>query len=295
MSKRNFVAFILTHGRADNVKTVKSLERAGYTGKILFIVDNEDAQAEKYRQNFGAENVIVFDKKAIAKTFDMCDNFGKRNSITCARNICFEIAKERGITHFVELDDDYTEFSWNFDKEFKYKNHVWITDLDKVINIILDFLDFTPTLSIALSQGGDVIGGGLGRMMNTVGISRGAKRKAMNSFFCRTDRQVGFLGLMNEDVNTYVTKGTRGDLFFTVNLARLEQGETQKTDGGISELYRSFGTYVKSFYTVMQAPSCVKLRMLNTSSPRLHHRIIWDAVTPKILSPEYKKAVSNGN
>ena len=36
----NFAVFILTHGRADNVKTHDSLKRCGYTGKIYILIDN---------------------------------------------------------------------------------------------------------------------------------------------------------------------------------------------------------------------------------------------------------------
>ena len=43
MSKTKFAAFILTHGRADDVLTYDTLRRCGYTGKIYLLVDNEDS------------------------------------------------------------------------------------------------------------------------------------------------------------------------------------------------------------------------------------------------------------
>lgn len=43
MMKNNcFVALILTHGRPDNVHTVKTLRKCGYTGDIIIVLDNED-------------------------------------------------------------------------------------------------------------------------------------------------------------------------------------------------------------------------------------------------------------
>ena len=39
---KEFAAFILTHGRPDNVLTYDSLKKAGYTGRIVLIIDNED-------------------------------------------------------------------------------------------------------------------------------------------------------------------------------------------------------------------------------------------------------------
>lgn len=43
--RNDFAVFILTHGRADNVVTVPAIKKAGYTGKIYFIIDDEDEQA----------------------------------------------------------------------------------------------------------------------------------------------------------------------------------------------------------------------------------------------------------
>lgn len=48
--RNDFAVFILTHGRADNVVTVPAIKKAGYTGKIYFIIDDEDDQAEEIRK-----------------------------------------------------------------------------------------------------------------------------------------------------------------------------------------------------------------------------------------------------
>lgn len=51
-NKDNFAAFILTHGRPDNVITYQTLKKSGYTGKIYFIIDNEDKRGDEYRSTF---------------------------------------------------------------------------------------------------------------------------------------------------------------------------------------------------------------------------------------------------
>ena len=99
-------------------------------------------------------------------------------------------------------------------------------------------------------------------------------------------------GRMNEDVNTYVTEGRRGKLFFTVLQAKIVQMQTQTNAGGMSDLYIDSGTYAKSFYTVMYAPSCVKVgTMGDHRSPhyRIHHKINWNVTAPKILREQWKK------
>ena len=106
----DFVIFILSHGRVNNIYTLKSLRNHGYTGKIIFICDNEDESVNEYLEKF--KDVQVFDKKEIAKTFDEGDNFQDRRSIVYARNACFNIAKLLGFKYFIQMDDDYTRFEY---------------------------------------------------------------------------------------------------------------------------------------------------------------------------------------
>ena len=104
----NFVAFILSHGRPDNVRTYDTLKKHGYTGKIIILIDNEDKTSKQYIQKYGEKNVIIFDKKMQSKKFDQADNFDDRRSIVYARNVCFDVAKYLQIKYFIQLDDDYT-------------------------------------------------------------------------------------------------------------------------------------------------------------------------------------------
>ena len=93
MDNKDFAVFILTHGRPDNVKTLSTLKKCGYTGKFYFIVDNEDKTIKQYKKNYGIENVKIFDKKAMADEVDEGNNFDERRTITHARNACFDIAE----------------------------------------------------------------------------------------------------------------------------------------------------------------------------------------------------------
>lgn len=81
------------------------------------------------------------------------------------------------------------------------------------------------------------------------------------------------MGRINEDVNTYTNLGRRGELFMTIGAVQLGQKQTQKNSGGMTELYLDSGTYVKSFYSVMYAPSCVKISLMGASHKRIHHQV----------------------
>lgn len=276
----DFCAFILSHGRAKNVITYKTLLKCGYTGKIYIVIDNEDKQQEEYKKIYG-DKVIVFDKKEASKSMDIADNFGKRNVILFARNICFKLAEDLGIKNFVQLDDDYNEFKFR-KKVGDQLSTVRCKNIDDIFTAMVDFLYETNVKTVAFAQGGDLMGGLDGQ------FKYGFKRKAMNSFFCRTDNKFDFAGYLNEDVNTYTMLGSRGDIFLTVFKFMLNQKQTQTQAGGITDAYLQGGTYVKSFYSVIHMPSCIKVEMSKVMS-RFHHRINWNNCVPKILEEKYKK------
>ena len=277
MTNKDFCVFILTHGRPDNVITKKTLDKCGYTGKIYFVVDDEDKTINKYIENFGKENVFVFNKKELADSVDEGNNFDERRTITHARNACFKIAKELGIKYFIQLDDDYKQFKFRFENKLGYE--AVVKNMNKVFDAFLEFYKNTNVKSIAFSQGGDHIGGFTETKL---------KRKCMNSFICSTDREFQFVGAMNEDVNTYTTLGSRGELFFTFTSLQLDQKQTQSQAGGITDMYLLYGTYCKAFTTVMMQPSSVKVSMMRSSNSRIHHLIKWNATTPMIIDKKYK-------
>lgn len=279
---RTWAAFILTNRRPNNVVTYDSLIAAGWTHPIYLIVDNEDPTVSEYRKKYGNERVVIFDKQAIAATIDEADTQNDRRTIVYARNANWTIAKELGVTHFIQLDDDYTVFMHRFveDEVIKSKQ---ITRMNDVVDTLADFLEVSNARSVAFSQGGDHMGGVAGP------IRRGIKRKAMNSFILRTDQPFDFVGRINEDVNTYVVEGTRGRLFFTIMGVQLNQVQTQQSEGGMTDSYRQSGTYVKSFYSVMFAPSCVKIGTMGRTDRRFHHSIDWEHATPKIISGKHRK------
>ena len=282
MNKRKIAVFILTHGRADNVMTYTALRDHGYTGKIYLVIDDEDDQEPRYRELYG-DKVQQFCKEEYLRK-SMCINPDKpRKVILYARNACFDIAKRLGVTHFIEMDDDYNNFRFWFERDgiLASKN---ITNLDRIIDAFFDFMEASKAKTVAFAQGGDLIGGtqsGAWKMQ--------IKRKAMNSFFCRTDDPINFIGSINEDVNTYVTKGNRGELYFTIARVALNQGMTQQNSGGMTETYLDNGTYVKSFPTVMLNPSCTKIGMMGAGHQRMHHKINWKNAVPQILNERYRK------
>ena len=278
-----FVVFILTHGRAYNMHTYRALKNSGYTGDIIFVVDNEDSMVKDYQELYGIENVYVFDKLKKSKEVDSMDLSEDRRAILYARCACFDIAEELGYDYFLELDDDYANFRSRIVNGDSLDT-VYIKDFDSLVNIVLEFLEVSNAHTVALSQIGDFIGGKNSKMCKDR-----LSRKAMNAFFCKTSRRFNWFGRMNEDVSTYITLGSRGYLFFTISDVSIDQLATQSLSGGMSSSYADSGTYVKTFYTIISAPSCVKMYTIGVTHKRFHHLIDWNSAVPKIISSRYRK------
>lgn len=283
----DFAVFILTHGRADHVVTYNTLKRMNYTGKIIILIDDEDSQADRYRLNFSNmpnTEVVQFDKKARARLTQTADNLDERNSVIYARNECFAVAQERGLSYFLELDDDYGGIYFRYPKDGILKAD-FVQDFDSVCESMIRFLDSSKACTVCFAQGGDFIGG-LEKYNNWGNKSR----KAMNSFFCCTARPFNFLGRMNDDVNSYVTLGSRGHLFWTIKEISVNPAQTQAVEGGLTDMYLKYGTYVKSYYAVIFNPSCVKVDSMGWTRRRIHHKVYFDNAVPKILSENIKKS-----
>lgn len=283
MKKKNkFAVFILTHGRANKVNTYLTLKKQGYTGDIILVCDDEDKELSTYKEKF--KHVEVFNKLEAREYTDDGDNFGNMNCVVYARNYAPRLAKKLGLDYYLVLDDDYSQFLYMFDKDGNFKRKQ-IKNLDKVFEAHINLLKNTPIDCVAMVQTGELMGG----KENGFVKNRHKKRKIMNTFFCKTDRPFEFMGKINEDVNCYVVGGQQGKIFFQLPETCVQQVMTQQNSGGLTDIYLNMGTYVKSFYSVMYAPSCVKISTLGTSNKRIHHQVEWDYCCPRIIEEKYKK------
>lgn len=282
MKNKKFAVFILSHGRADNIITLNALEKGNYTGDIYIIIDDEDKQGERYKELYG-DKVIVFSKKEMDGTFDIGDNFDDRRVVVYARNKCHEIAKSLGLDYFLELDDDYTDFCFRYEDEGKLKK-IDCRNLDKLFDVTVDFLETSGAHAVAFAQGGDYIGG-----IGSMAWQKKLLRKVMNTFFCKTDRPFQFYGRINEDTTMYTVLGQKGYVFFTLGDVMVNQLQTQANSGGLTDIYLDKGTYYKSFCSVMFSPSCVKVSSMGNTYRRIHHKVLWNNCTPKIINQKWKK------
>ena len=282
--RSDFACFILCHGRPNNTPTFSTLRKYGYTGAIYIICDDEDKTLQEYRNIYGDDTVKVFNKLDVLQKFDTMDSSDNRGCAVYARNACFDIAEELGIRYFCELDDDYLDITIRKpvgDKlpVFNHKN------LDLIFETYIDFMNTNQNIySVAFAQTGDYIGGYGCQLM-----SNGYKRKCMNSWICDVSKRFIFNGRMNDDVKTYTLEGSRGKVYITLPYVCVNQPETQQVSGGMTDMYKGEGTYVKSSYTVMCCPSFACIHVMGWHNYRIHHKINWEHACPKIISDKWKK------
>ena len=70
---------------------------------------------------------------------------------------------------------------------------------------------------------------------------------------------------------------------FNITDICMVQKQTQSNPGGLTDIY------VKSFYSVIHQPQCVKVTIMRTKFGRIHHRINSNKCYPKILNQCWKK------
>jgi hypothetical protein len=279
----DYCVAILSHGRANKVKTVKCLKDYGYTGKVFIVCDDGDAQLGEYKRIYG-DSVLVFSKNDY-RHIDTHDNAGNDNCVLFARHAVTDLMIKAGFKYYIVMDDDYINFLTKFDKEKKYKEQK-VKNICVIFDLMFDYFVKAGLYTLCTLQNGDYLGGECSQMAKKIFI----KRKAMNVFLCSTDNPLQFTGRINEDVNMYVVQGSIGKLCFSINIVSLQQTDTQQNNGGLTEIYLETGTYFKSFMSVMCAPSAVKIYAMNSKDSRVHHKVNYNKCTPKILNELHRKA-----
>ena len=278
MNKLDYAVIIPTHGRYDRVFTIDSLRKSGYTGDIYLLCDDEDKQLEQYKEKYG-DKVIVFSKDDYIGKFDKMDNFGNKACVVYARNAIWDAAKKLGLKFFIVADDDYTALEYRITADGGYYAKK-IKNADGVFAAYVNFLKTSGVDTVCFAQGGDYIGG-----KDNSKVKNGFKvsRKMMNLYFFSADKPIEFKGTINEDLTSSVTEGQRGQIILTSLMNSVVQKETQTNAGGLTEIYLELGTYTKSFYSVMAAPSCVKIASMGDTHLRIHHEVHWKNAVPKII------------
>lgn len=269
---------ILSNRRPGNVKTVKMLDRYGYSGEYRIVVDDQDPTLPEYESAYG-DRVVVFCKEEYKRKTQTLTPTSDTpmNVVVYARNAAPDIATALGWDHFVELDDDYDRIEYRYKEDGRLKTE-YVRDLDWLFSEMERFVSSCGVDALALAQGGDFIGG-----TKSTGATKMFLRKVMNVYCFPSDTDIRFTGYLNEDLTTSVLEGMRGRVMLTCTEFEVHQTKTQQASGGLTEEYKRHGTYAKSMCSHVVCPSCVGIRMMGDKHLRVHHVVSWNNAVPKII------------
>ena len=289
MMRDDFAVIILGYGRPSKTKTLRSLAMSGYTGRWYILIGTDDPRFDEYIEEYG-DHVITFDKAETAHLLDLMTNDGEIRSSAWGHNMSQHMGRKLGIRYVFMVMDDATNFAYRAWGRHEPEQKLWyrsftIRSLDAVFEAMVTLMEKAPIDCLSMSQGGDHMGG----IDNPSAKAPILKRKSMNTFLFDTEREhVQFNGRANEDATGYVEGGRIGRVFITYSALQMTQPNTQQSDGGMTNVYADFGTYNKSFFTVMAQPSSVSIGMITSKHKRIHHKISWKNTAPYILSPDWK-------
>lgn len=148
--------------------------------------------------------------------------------------------------------------------------------MDKVFDIYIDFLKNTPTTAIGFANEGGYIGGVEGK------FSKGFGRNCCGTIIFKSDNGVEYLGTQSEDLNIALKYFYK--IFFEIYGVSYFTSQRGQNTGGNN--YKEIGMYVTNFYSIILAPSCLKLKT-RKNNITLYRK--WNNAVPKIISEVYKK------
>lgn len=251
---RDYAVFILSHARADNQLTLKSLIESGYTGDWYIVCDDLDEQLEKYKEKYGDNRILVFNKKEIEKQADFFTYKPNYKVATFARVAAKRFAKLLGYKYYVQCDDDFKGFFVRYVQDNKFKS-AKITDLDRVFRLCIDMLNTNENICSV----------GFGRSDIYIGWLKGIYSKGF-SYFCHalfiaeSEGPLNFVSAMNEDVIANANHAAVGKLMISLTDFCFATPASMVQEGGMTDFYKSSSGYVNGFYAKMSRPSAFKIR-----------------------------------
>ena len=273
--------FIPSYHRADNLKTVKFLEKIDYDMKHVYVfIDDEADDRERYKavaKQYGFR-LVVFDMTEARKRFDYVHRASvSRRSAGQARNMFQDYAKKKGIERYVVMDDDTKEFQ--FRVKGVYMHTASGETVKRTFEMIAEMMRRQRIGLFGVSQTGDFYGSLYLSMM---------RRKVMNVTFYDT-RFIyrGERGVQDDDTSQFA--GVLNEGLFTGSLAdgiNLQQTVSATAKGGLTDLYNECKLYNKAMVTPIQYPSAIRAERQVMNGGRMHHRIDYRYLAPKLMKGE---------
>jgi hypothetical protein len=276
--------FIPSYKRAKELKTIKFLNKIGYDmQKVHVVIDNETPDIEDYKEKAKKNgfNLFIFDINEARRRYDFVHRKSpSRRAAGMARNMFYDIAKGMGIEVYCVMDDDTKVFAIRPNQH--YERLANGDDVIKAFDAIAEFIKKYHIGLFGLPQVGDIFVNFTDKLIHY---------KVMNcSFYNVKYIYRGERGLHDDDTSQFVT--ILNDGLFTGSLfgaIYLDQTMSATAEGGLTEIYNETKLFSKAIICPIQLPSCIHAEKQKKIGGRLHHRINYNFLVPKILKiPNYR-------
>lgn len=271
--------FIPSYHRPENIKTCRYFEKIGYDmSRLTVFIDDETDDIEEYRkacEAFGC-NLHVFSMRESRERYDYVHRPSKsRRSAGQARYMFHDYAAEHGIDFYCVIDDDTSSYVI---RKIGYPSYMRPATLDDVLWMMRHTEDFMRRRHIGCfgwSQCGDYYGANIHYY----------RKKVMNTtFYLHPYIYRGERGYGDDDTSQFV--GIMNNGLFTGSYATgcvLQQAQSATQQGGLTDLYNETKLLSKGILCPIQYPSAIHCERQMMNGNRLHHRVNYRYLMPKVL------------
>ena len=264
---------IKTHGRPFNQPTYKSLRAAGFTGQIIFIVDDEDKTREylDWAEDCGC---ITFNKQSMIDDTESGVNNPSRNVNLYAWQACERYIRFSEDKRIIMADDDITGFRYRYEENGHLKSQPITKNRDRVFEAVFDYMEEGDVCATSLADSRMFFGGSV------------HESRAVYNFVFRNGRiKMDWMSEMYEETPTSVRASIEGKYiqqlpFIQMNMVPV----TGHSGDGMSAMYQKMGILHRSMYPLMFYPSSVEL-----AANRTGHIVKIDNAYSKLVSSTCKK------
>lgn len=271
--------FIPSYHRPTQLKTVKYFVKLGYPVGLLHVfIDNEADDISEYEKEAKSVgfNLHIFDMEEARRRYDYVHRPSKaRRSAGQARNMFYDFAENMGIDFYVVIDDDTNNYQV---RPFGiYKRTAQLHDFEHMFIEVEKMMRKFHIGLFGLSQTWELFEPGAQAKL--------VRHKIMNTTFTfRPYVYRGERGVQDDDTSQFVTALNEGYFiasFYTGLVLLQTQSATQS--GGLTDLYAECKLLNKALIAPIQYPSAIHAERQTMNGNRLHHRIKYRYLAPKIL------------
>lgn len=276
--------FIITHGRPNNQRTLKTLQTLGYKGRIYLVLDDEDDTIDDYIRIYGKHNILVFTKQDYIETTDTGLSNPYRKFAVFARNAVEDLAVLLELDYFMVFDDDITKIRFRYDDNGSLKSQSLNGVIDDVFQKCIEFMSDTGIHCTSLGFCNVYRGG-----TECLYIETSRNKLCAEAFIRDTKIKVNWRLNMVEDLITSLDYNRKGDVWLQLLPIQVDIVMSEGVvEGGNSDAYNDFGLFKLNFMPTIAYPDCNKLRYFKGK---------WKTVLkekhslPKLISSKYRKEI----